>query len=515
MYPGVPRRNHELSRPAAPYRAPMTGNELIADGRRRVTRALVVANVAGGAVIFVFLGFVLPVPSHTPTSALWLNLPVFVGYFAIATAVAVWWGTAMADRRFVWLREDRAPDAEEQRLVLRIPILQLAPIAIGWALAAVVFGLLNTHYSAELGGRAATAIVMAGLVSCALSYLLGERGFRPIAERALVSGPPPKPVAPGVVARTVVTWALATGVPVVGVGLVAFGVLKGDTPNSRATAWSVLFLAVVALVVGLAAIAAAARSIADPVRSVRDGLARIEEGDADVQVPVYDTGEVGLLQAGFNRMAAGLRERERLRDLFGRHVGEDVARRALESGVELGGELREAAVLFVDVIGSTTLASETEPQEVVDRLNEFFAIVLDAMDEYDGWVNKFEGDAALCVFGVPEHEEDCAGRALAAARKLASELGDGGPLPAGIGVSAGTVVAGNIGAPQRLEYTVIGDPVNEAARLTELAKEHNPRVLASDAAIERASEAEARKWELGEEVTLRGRRRPTRLACPA
>src|SRR5207302_1296345 len=100
----------------------------------------------------------------------------------------------------------------------------------------------------------------------------------------------------------------------------------------------------------------------------------------------------------FNRMAVGLRERERLRDLFGRHVGEDVARHALESGVQLGGELRQAGILFVDVVGSTAMALELPPHEVVDRLNRFFAIVLETVAARGGWLNKFEGDAALCVF---------------------------------------------------------------------------------------------------------------------
>jgi adenylate cyclase len=397
---------------------------------------------------------------------------------------------------------------------LRIPLVQTAPVAIGWAGGAVIFGLLNIHVSAELAGRIATTVAMGGLAACALSYLVGERIFRDVAARALATGPSLRPVAPGVVARAVLAWALATGVPVVGIALVGFGMLNGDTPTNGSTAWSVIVLAALALLVGATAIVAAARSIADPLRSVRAGMARLEAGDDDAEVPVYDASEVGLLQAGFNRMAVGLRERERLRDLFGRHVGEDVARRALEGGVELGGELRDAAILFVDVVGSTALASEAAPQEVVGRLNEFFGVVLEAMEEYDGWVNKFEGDAALCVFGVPDREEDAAGRALAAARMLATRLGGDRTLPAAIGVSAGPVVAGNIGAAQRLEYTVIGDAVNEAARLTELAKQHNPRVLASGAAVDRASPAEAERWSLGDEIVLRGRGQPTRLAVP-
>jgi adenylate cyclase len=150
--------------------------------------------------------------------------------------------------------------------------------------------------------------------------------------RALL--PPLRPVAPGVVARSVIAWTLATAVPVGGIGLVAFGVINGDTPANNATAWSIVFLVVATVGVGIVTTVVAARSVAEPIRSVRAGLARIAAGEADVQVPVYDASEVGLLQAGFNQMAAGLRERERLRDLFGRHVGEDVARQALAGEIE-------------------------------------------------------------------------------------------------------------------------------------------------------------------------------------
>ena len=131
-------------------------------------------------------------------------------------------------------------------------------------------------------------------------------------------------------------------------------------------------------------------------------------------MPVFDGSDLGLLQAGFNRMADGLREREQLRDLFGRHVGEDVARAALERGIELGGEELEVAVLFVDIVGSTALAAERPPQEVVALLNEFFGVVVEVVEDHGGWINKFEGDAALAVFGAPLPLDDAAGCALAA-----------------------------------------------------------------------------------------------------
>jgi adenylate cyclase len=259
-----------------------------------------------------------------------------------------------------------------------------------------------------------------------------------------------------------------------------------------------------------------ARSLASPIDSLRRAVARVERGELDHDVTVDDASEVGMLQAGFNRMLAGLRERERIRDLFGRQVGEDVVRHALEHGVALGGEAREAAVLFVDLQGSTRLAHERDPGDVVGLLNTFFAVVVEAVSAHAGWVNKFEGDAALCVFGAPMHDAACAGKALAAGRELAARLRCELPeIRAGIGVSAGRVVAGHIGAAQRFEYTVIGDPVNEAARLSELAKARAIGVLASDAALERADEEESARWRVTEQLALRGRSRPTALAVPS
>jgi adenylate cyclase len=241
-------------------------------------------------------------------------------------------------------------------------------------------------------------------------------------------------------------------------------------------------------------------------------MASVEQGEFDARVHVDDGSEVGQLQAGFNRMATGLAERERLRDLFGRHVGHDVASAALDGELRLGGEEREVAVLFVDVVGSTRLAMDRPPVEVVALLNGFFRLVVETVERHGGWVNKFEGDAALCVFGAPTARDDPAGDALAAARELSARLAAEPELDAGIGVSSGPAVAGNVGTEHRFEYTVIGDPVNEAARLCELAKRRPERMLASDAALARACEEERARWSLEEEVELRGRAAPTRLA---
>jgi adenylate cyclase len=227
-------------------------------------------------------------------------------------------------------------------------------------------------------------------------------------------------------------------------------------------------------------------------------------------VTVDDAGEIGLLQEGLNTMAAGLGERERLRDLFGRHVGTSVAQRALADGVSLGGDERTVAALFVDIAGSTSLVRRTGPEEMVGLLNRFFESVVQAIEEEGGLVNKFEGDAALCVFGAPTDHDDPAGAALRAARRICDAVRAAGEVDVGVGISCGPVWAGQVGAASRLEYTVIGDPVNEAARLTELAKDHPCRAVASEPTVRAAPPEEQEHWIADREVRLRGRDEVTR-----
>ena len=481
-----------------------------------LTLAIVIANVVGAVVVFVLATLVLPSPEVDDSGeVIALNLVVTAIYTGVAVLVGVLWGTRRVRRRMRWAIEDREPDEREQRIVLRVPLLLLQVQAVLWALAVALFTTLNGLLDSSLIPVVALTVSFGGLVTCATAYLLTEFALRPLAARALASGPPERLFVPGVTVRFLLFWALGSAVPVLGLVLVAtFAVIQEDVSSTRLSI-TIFVLGGTMLVIGALVSLLATRATADPIRSMRLALAQVEKGDLEVEVPVYDGTEVGLLQAGFNRMVAGLREREHIRDLFGRQVGEDVAQAALTGDVELGGEVRDVAVLFVDIVGSTELASKRPPQEVVALLNRFFAVVVDVVVEHGGLLNKFEGDAALAVFGAPLPLDDFAGKALAAARTLSERLASEVPeLEAGIGVAAGQAVAGHIGEERRYEYTVIGDPVNEAARLQELAKSVPGRVVASADALECASEDEAGRWSLGDEVTVRGRDAPTRLATP-
>ena len=148
-------------------------------------------------------------------------------------------------------------------------------------------------------------------------------------------------------------------------------------------------------------------------------------------------------------------------------------------------------------------------------LNDFFRIVVSAVDDHHGLINKFQGDAALAVFGAPLALDGAASAALATARRLRDQLRRLPMVDFGIGVSAGPVFAGNIGAEKRYEYTVVGDAVNEAARLADFAKTLDQRIGCSAAAIERADPAERRHWAPCGEAVLRGRDEPTHIWAPS
>jgi adenylate cyclase len=382
-------------------------------------------------------------------------------------------------------------------------------------LATLLFTGVNMAYSTLLALGVGMTVALGGITTSSAAYVLAELALRPVASRALAAGPVDRRFVPGVALRWFLAWALGTGAAIVGLVAVGIVALTDVVIDEHSLAITMIVLGGTALAFGALVSALAAYATVHPIASIRRGLERVGAGDFDVEVAVWDSTEMGLLQSGFNEMAAGLRERERIRDIFGRQVGREAARQALAvEDPQLGGELCEVAVLFVDVVGSTELAASRDPREVVALLNDFFAEVVEAVDVQGGWVNKFEGDAALAIFGAPTPLPNQAAAALAAARELDTRLRERvSGLNAAIGVAFGTAVAGHIGAESRFEYTVIGDPVNEAARLTDLAKERPVRVLASGATVAAGGE-EGSRWQLGESVTVRGRAKPTWLASP-
>lgn len=473
------------------------------------------ANLIGAVILLVDYLVVLPFPERFSTpdvvrGNVWLGLGCIVASWVVLGAI----GAPRTHRALDWTVRGTPPDEEERALTLALPWWLFWMQAILWIASCVIFFAANVDVDTTYALQMAGAVLISGLATAATSYLLCMRLFRSATARVLELSPPERGSTAGVGEKAVFIWALTTGVPML--GLILMVAFAGETGVSlRQLAFSGLVVGLGALVTGLFATVLFAKSVGEPLCDLTTALARVEAGDLDVRVTVDDAGEIGQLQNGLNNMVYALQEREQLRDLFGKHVGVDVARLALQQGVALGGEEREAAALFVDVIGSTTFAAQRTPAEVVTALNRFFEVVVDVVSSYGGLVNKFEGDAALCIFGAPLELPDPAASALVAARTMSDRLKAEVPdLDAGIGVSHGLVIAGNIGSVDRLEYTVIGDPVNEAARLTEQAKDRPERVVASERIVHCAEAAERSRWRLLEPMLLRGRLEATTLAVP-
>ncbi len=487
--------------------------------RLRVQALLVVlllaSNLVGVAVATTLVFFVLPGPFLLSTRFTVPTMIVTPAYIAGATLVGSIWAGVIARRALRWSIRDGEPTAADRAATLRVPrrltLVQAVLWAVGVAVITTAFGIVDPDAIAPVG----FTIAFAGLVVCCAAFLFAEFGLRPLAAVALLSGTGRDGRYAGVMTRVRVVWALGNGIPVLGLIIVGIYTLAGRDVTAERLAVVVLGLGSTALVVGFLLTTLVTGSLLGPVRNVRWAMEDLTGGDLSRRVVVYDGTELGRLQRGFNRMAAGLQERERLRDLFGRHVGRAVARAAEERDPELGGDDSRVGIVFVDLIGSTEMAVDREAAEVVEVLNRFFRVVVETVDEYDGVVDKFLGDAALAVFGAPSPMEDPAAAALACARALAERLPERVPgCRAGIGASYGLVVAGYVGAADRFEYTVIGDAVNEASRLCELAKEHAGLVLASGAAVGSADPAEGHRWlNVGTEV-VRGRSEPTELCVP-
>ena len=411
-----------------------------------------------------------------------MNTVALALYLPFAFAVGIAWRR----RRYApverWLREEREPTDAERELVLRQPYEGVVTSAPFWAIAAVLLAALNFSDSPTGALAIAVTALLGGATTCALLYLLHERVFRPVTACALEAGPPDRPAGPGVARRLTMAWMLGTGVPALGVVAVATVELVGGTLDDRVALAATIFLAAVALAIGFAATVFAARSVAEPVSTMRAAMARVQGGDFDARVAVDDGSEVGLLQAGFNRMAEGLAERERIREAFGTYVDPDVAEHILREGTDLAGEEVEVTVMFVDIRDFTGFAEQTTAADVVATVNRLFERVVPVVYRHGGHVDKFVGDGLLAVFGAPQRQSDHADRALAAALDIERDVAEEfeGQLELGIGLNSGTVVAGNVGGGGRLEFSVIGDAVNVAARVEAATRQTGDTLLVSE-----------------------------------
>jgi class 3 adenylate cyclase len=274
------------------------------------------------------------------------------------------------------------------------------------------------------------------------------------------------------------------------------------------------FFGLIALGVGVAQL------ISGPIFRLVNATREVGEGNLDTQVEVVADDEVGFLTKGFNKMVVDLQERDFINDLFGRMVSEEVREAVIGGQVALGGSVLNVTILFTDIQGYTSLTEKSTPTEIIAMLNDFFGIVTKTTKMHGGMVNTFGGDSALAVFGAPiqcpveENIKNAISTAINIRRGVAilnAQRVNAGlkPIGFGFGINAGQVVAGNLGSEDRFEYTVIGDPVNVAARLESLSRKFpkTPTLIPGDVVDQINGRAPFEFLELGD-YELKGKGAP-------
>jgi class 3 adenylate cyclase len=484
------------------------------------------AYLAGSLFATMVIGQVIVLAS-TALLALWVDLSgaEFGRIVAVSQGLALLenvlslaysWRRLEPARR--WLAGDGDRHVDAWRALLALPrlymgraqviasIVSVVPISayIAWEVDASWLGLL--------GLVPASYVVM--LYSGTWQILILELLLRPAVESA----------SSGLTARVAgekggipLRFKLLACIPLanVGTGLAVAGLSSDGKGGLSELGLDVAFAVGIAFTASLGLTLLLASSILGPLRELIKGTRRVAEHQLDEPVPVTSTDETGELTESFNDMVKAVAERERLHEAFGTFVDPGLANRVLEEGTAFEGEEVDVTVLFLDVRGFTAFSEESDARDIVAELNELFEVAVPIVLKHGGHIDKFIGDGFVAVFGAPEHLPDHARRAVRAACEIAETLAErDGPLKIGIGVNTGRVIAGTVGGGGRLDFTVIGDAVNTAARVERLTRETGDTVLITEAT--RAElDGDGDDWEERPAVELEGKREPVKVYAPA
>ncbi len=426
----------------------------------------------------------------------------FRGRAAFAT-IARWRATAMPTPRetvAAWEIATTFTLRQYRRDSTTVNVLAIVPTLVA---AAWIWGLEAVEVAAIL-----LATVIPALYATVLSYSIGEMLARPMIEEIAAELPDDFEFEPrGLplakrLRLSIPAYTTCAGIAVVG--------LVGGGGGADRLALAVVVALVVGLLLSHELTVLLSSSITRPITDVRSQLSRVRGGDYTARAAVLSSDELGELALDFNRMASGLAEREELRDAFSTYVDKEVVGLILSGQFPQEGVEVEVSLLFCDVRDFTSYAEHAAATEVIATLNALFSEIVPIIEAHGGHVDKFLGDGVLAVFGAPELLLDHADRAVDAARMIvdAVALGSSG-LRVGVGVNTGRVVAGPIGGAGRLNFSVIGDAVNVAARVEAATRQTGDDVLLTVAtrdALVRPRELDARG-----SLPLKGRSGETEL----
>jgi adenylate cyclase len=427
-------------------------------------------------------------------SEFWIIAAFAEACVLLSTGIMLWGGAKRVRPIRDWM-EHRGSALDAWRAAVEVP--RELTLKVGWQ-PFLMIGLPVSIFAtivADLAPYSALIIFAGTAVAVAYSAILHffsyEQFLRPVVEDIVDELPTqftPAPV--GVPLR----WKLLGALPLINVitGVVVSGLSTDGSAQLQDLGLDVVVAVLVAFTISLELTVLVTRSVLAPVDRLLEATEAVKKGDLEARVPVTSGDELGQLAGSFNEMMQGLSERQALREAFGAYVDPDVAERVLEEGELIEGQEREVTGFILDVVDFTGFAERASARETVSFLNDLFGIVVPKVTEHGGHANKFLGDGLLAVFGAPDRLSDHADRAVAAARDIAVALIEryGDEIRFGIGVNSGPVVVGSVGGGGRLEFAVIGDPVNVAARVEQLTRDTGDVVLITEATRCRLSDGD-------------------------
>ncbi len=507
--------------------------------QQRILTIIAVSNIVGAFFIFFYFAYI-DLETFYANKAFWRGSQVdwttfaIVMLFLVIVGVLAGWRLGLPLAR--WESRLRQGDTDAtmpnrlRRRALSFPLIMALISLVIWVIAGLFFGQGGVMFlTADLLTFSRTFLgvgVVGGLTVSTLIFLTADAIWRDHLPTFFPDGSfaDAKVVRVSVGQRLIATFLLTGLMPLIILAMVTRnGVLNALAANLDPSevltqvTLTVLFIVTIAFATNVLLILLTARSLLRPLHRLTAAMTVVATGDLTPRLTVDSNDELGDLSYHFNTMLDELEQSQRMRDLFGRYVSKEVADQVIKNGADLGGENVPATALFADIRDFTTLTESMPAQQVVDILNRYYTRMVDAIVEQGGWVNKFGGDSLLAVFGAPIRQSDHALRAVNAAWAMNRALAEFNaeqiamgmqPITIGIGISSGDMVAGNVGGKERLEYTVIGDPVNLAARLESLTKEWKTPVLLSEYTQKLLEQANA-NTRVREQVTVKGKTQPT------
>jgi class 3 adenylate cyclase len=447
---------------------------------------------------------------------------LIIGVACASTTLAVLWALMRGEPYFDAVLSWQEADDPTQAVAIaawdgatNFPMRSFRANALCVNLLAIIPVVLVAELKLHLSLGASLVLFCACIVPAGygtiLNYFIAETLMRPLITEIAGQLPEDFPFAAnGLPIRIRLKLLLPVFTSFVGFVVAALMVGHGGTSQlGKSVAASV----VVGLVFSFELTQVLARSLTRPISDLRRGLTRVTSGDYDVRAPVITSDELGELSHDFNQMAKGLAEREAIREAFGTYLDADIVPLILGGQYPTEGVEVTVSIMFVDVLGFTSFAEQASAPEVVASLNSLFETMVPIVTAHGGHVDKFMGDGMLAVFGAPEGFADHADRAVAAGLEIVSAVnGRGSELQVGVGINTGTVVAGSIGGAGRLNFSVIGDAVNVAARVEAATRTTGDSLLftcATRDAMQRPVQVHSRG-----SVPLKGKAEPVEvLAC--